>query len=127
MTYWLLNAIFLAAVTVVAIATIVSRRAAPSTARARPRWAAVGLAGIALLLLTAVFDNLMIAAGLVAYAPEHISGVFIGVAPIEDFAYALAAAVGLPCLWALLPGRPAVRSSRQHSRRPNTPAEGDRG
>jgi len=97
MTYWLINAAFLAVVAGVAIAAIVTRRA--------PRWAAVGLAGALILVMTAVFDNVMIAVGLVAYAPEHISGASIGLAPLEDFAYAIAAIVGLPCLWSLLGSR----------------------
>jgi lycopene cyclase domain-containing protein len=97
MTYWLINAAFLAAVVGLALAAVVARRS--------PRWPAVGLAGALILVMTAVFDNIMIAIGLVAYAPEHISGAFIGMAPLEDFAYAIAAVVGLPCLWSLLGSR----------------------
>jgi lycopene cyclase domain-containing protein len=94
MTYWLINAAFLTVVAGVAIAAVATRRP--------PRWAAVGVAGALLLVMTAVFDNVMISVGLVAYAPEHISGAFVGIAPLEDFAYAVAAVVGLPCLWSLL-------------------------
>ncbi len=94
MTYWLLNAIFLAAVAVVALAAVISRRA--------PRWTSVALVAGIVLLLTAVFDNVMIGVGLVGYSPAAISGVFIGIAPLEDFAYALAAAVLLPSLWSLI-------------------------
>ena len=97
MTYWSLNAIFLGAVALVALATVLSSRA--------PRWRSVLLAGAVLLLMTAVFDNVMIGIGLVDYNPDLISGAFIGIAPLEDFAYAIAAAVLLPSLWALLPSR----------------------
>ena len=100
MTYWALNAVFLAVVAVVAIVAVVRRRA--------PRWAALGVAAAVLLLTTAVFDNVMIGIGLVDYNPELISGAFIGRAPLEDFAYAIAAVVLLPSLWHLL-GRSAVR------------------
>ena len=93
MTYWLLNAIFLAAVAAVALAAVVSRR--------NLRWRSTGLVLVAVLVLTAVFDNLMIAVGLVGYDASKISGVLVGVAPLEDFAYALAAVVLLPSLWAL--------------------------
>ncbi len=55
--------------------------------------------------MTAVFDNIMISIGLVAYNEALISGAFIGVAPLEDFAYAIAAIVGLPSLWVLLEKR----------------------
>jgi hypothetical protein len=43
--------------------------------------------------------------GIVAYDPHVISGLRLGVAPVEDFAYAIAAAVLLPCLWSLLTPR----------------------
>jgi len=42
-------------------------------------------------MITAVFDNVIIGIGIVAYDSQHISGVKIGLAPIEDFAYSLAA------------------------------------
>lgn len=99
MTYWALNAIFLAAVAAVAVAAVVSRRA--------PRWASIALVLGVVLLLTAVFDNIMIGVGLVGYSAEHISGVLVGLAPIEDFAYAIAAVVLLPSVWTLLGGRRA--------------------
>ncbi|MEO6532966.1 MAG: lycopene cyclase domain-containing protein [Pseudolysinimonas sp.] len=97
MTYWLLNLAFLAIVTVVAVASIVARRA--------PRWRVVGLALIPLLILTAVFDNVLVGVGIVAYDPSRISGARLGVAPVEDFAYAIAAVVLLPCLWSLMTPR----------------------
>jgi lycopene cyclase domain-containing protein len=99
MTYWGLNAVFLAAVAAVALAAVLSRRA--------PRWASIGLVLGVVLLMTAVFDNVMIGVGLVGYDPAKISGAFIGIAPLEDFAYAIAAAVLLPSLWTLLGGRRA--------------------
>ena len=42
---------------------------------------------------------------LVAYDDALISGVRIGLAPIEDFAYTVAALVLLPAVWELLPRR----------------------
>ena len=96
-TYWLLNLAFLAVVAVVALATILSRHA--------PRWRAVGLTAIPLVILTAVFDNVLVAVGIIAYAPSRISGVRLGFAPIEDFSYVIAAVVLLPCLWSLLAPR----------------------
>lgn len=44
----------------------------------------------ALLIGTAVFDNAIIGFGLVAYDETKISGIKIGLAPIEDFAYSIA-------------------------------------
>ncbi len=100
MSYWMLNAVFLALVAVVAVAALLASRA--------PRWRAVALAAVGVLLLTAVFDNLMIGLGLFDYNPEHISGAFVGLAPLEDFCYAVAAVVLLPSLWHLLEKRRAT-------------------
>ena len=94
MTYWALNAIFLGAVAAVAVVAVLSKRG--------PRWASVGLVLGVVLLMTAVFDNVMIGVGLVGYDEAKISGAFIGIAPLEDFAYAIAAGLLLPSLWVLL-------------------------
>ena len=73
------------------------------------RMASCGIAAGVLVALTAVFDNVMIAAELFDY-PEHlISGVRIGLAPIEDFAYPVCAAFLLPALWTLLDRSPRPR------------------
>jgi lycopene cyclase domain-containing protein len=96
-TYLLLNLAFLAAVALVALAAILAHRA--------PRWRLVALAAIPLVILTAVFDNVLVGVGIVAYDPHRISGAHLGFAPLEDFAYAIGAAVLLPCLWSLLSPR----------------------
>jgi lycopene cyclase domain-containing protein len=98
MTYGLLNVVFLAVVALLAIAAVVARRS--------PRWRAVGLAAVLMLTLTAIFDNVIIGTGLVAYDDSLISGVRVGLAPIEDFAYTVAALVLLPAVWELLARRP---------------------
>jgi len=105
-TYALLALPFLAlAATLAAAAALVrGRRRAEGAHRGtvRPRDVAVGAA--ALLVLTAVFDNVMIGVGLFSYAEERISGLRIGAAPLEDFAYPVAAVLLLPALWTLLGG-----------------------
>ncbi|HEX7834091.1 MAG TPA: lycopene cyclase domain-containing protein [Pseudolysinimonas sp.] len=103
MTYWLLNVPFLVIAGLVAVAALLTRRA--------PRWRAVGLTGVVLLVLTAVFDNVLVATGIVGYDASRISGVLVGVAPLEDFAYAIAAVVLLPSLWALTGGGLDMRLS----------------
>lgn len=111
MTYWALNAWFLAVVAIVALLAVVRldrRRASGSrpTGLTAGAWLlAVGGGLVVLLLMTALFDNIMIGIGLVGYDPALISGAFIGIAPLEDFAYAIAAAVLLPSLWVLLERR----------------------
>ncbi|KQV25867.1 lycopene cyclase domain-containing protein [Yonghaparkia sp. Root332] len=97
MTYTLLNIVFLGVVVLVAVAAVVARRS--------PRWRAIGLAAVLLLTMTAVFDNVIIGTGLVAYDDSLISGLRIGLAPIEDFAYTVAALVLLPAVWELLARR----------------------
>ncbi len=98
MTYLLLGAaLLLVAIAVRVIAEIVARR------RGAPiPLIPTFLAAVALVLLTAVFDNVMIASGLFAYSDAHISGVSIGLAPIEDFSYPLAMAILLPGVWELV-------------------------
>ncbi|WP_203582461.1 lycopene cyclase domain-containing protein [Microbacterium hibisci] len=65
------------------------------------RMTASAVAAGILVILTAVFDNLMIAAGLFTY-PEHlISGLRIGLAPLEDFAYPVCAAFLVPAVYTL--------------------------
>lgn len=73
--------------------------------RLRERLTASLWTALVLVALTAVFDNLMIAADLFTYPREHISGIRIGLAPIEDFAYPICAAFLLPAVDALLPRR----------------------
>jgi lycopene beta-cyclase len=55
-----------------------------------------------LLLATAIFDNIMIEAGIVGYSEDALLGFTVGAAPIEDFAYPVAALILLPALWYLL-------------------------
>jgi lycopene cyclase domain-containing protein len=99
MTYAGLAVPFLAlAVGLLVVAAVVRR---PS----RQWWTATAVTLIALLVLTIVFDNLMIAADLFRYDDAHTSGVLVGRAPVEDLAWPLAAALGLPAL-ALLVDRP---------------------
>ncbi|MCU1431998.1 MAG: prenyltransferase, partial [Actinotalea sp.] len=65
-------------------------------------------------LMTAVFDNLMIAAGLFEYGESKLAGLSIGLAPVEDLAYPLAGVLLLPALWHLL-GRGGVRDRRSEA------------
>lgn len=101
MTYLALTIPFLAVAVVVAALALLGQPAA----RIRRHLAATGMTILVLGALTAVFDSLMIAAGLFHYSPDHLTGLYIGLAPIEDFAYPLAAALALPALWWMLTRR----------------------
>jgi lycopene cyclase domain-containing protein len=96
MTYAGLAVPFLALGAVVLLAGVVVRRPAPSW------WLVTGATLVALLVLTVVFDNLMIAADLFRFDPRQTSGLTLGMAPVEDLAWPVAAALGLPGLALLL-------------------------
>jgi lycopene cyclase domain-containing protein len=112
MTYWILNAVFLVAAVVVLVAALRAGRSSstgsgPSETHRERRLnrRALSITALVLLTLTAVFDNIMIGVGLVDYGDAQISGVRLGIMPIEDFSYTVFAVLALPALWTLLPQR----------------------
>ena len=58
-------------------------------------------AALVMFALTAIFDNVIIGTGIVAYDDELLLGVKILYAPIEDFAYTAVALVLVPSLFNL--------------------------
>ena len=102
MTYPLIVVPFAALTVVLVLATV--RRP-----RFGVRMAASAGAAVVLLALTAIFDNVMIALDLFTYPPEHLSGLRIGRAPLEDFAYPLCGAFAVPAVFTLL-SRDGVRA-----------------
>jgi len=72
------------------------------------------IAAAVLCVLTIVFDNLMIAAGLFTYAEAHLAGIRIGLVPVEDLSYPLALAIALPGLWQLIPERRRYVERKRH-------------
>ncbi len=115
-TYLLLAVPFLA---VALAALLVARRRTGG-----PGWREVGVGLAVLLVLTVVFDNVIVGAGIVGYDASRILGVRMGVAPVEDLAYALAAGLLLPALWRLTEGRSA-RGARAAGR--GDPRSAERG
>jgi lycopene cyclase domain-containing protein len=91
MTYFVMNVIFLVPLLVIGL---LMRRQLP--------WRAIIFATGALLIITVVFDNFIIGTGIVAYDEELISGIKIGLAPIEDFSYSLAGPLLIAILSKLL-------------------------
>lgn len=111
--YPVLSAVFLALAAAALVAGLVR---APDRARLVARWWVPAIVtGVLLVVLTAVFDNLMIAAGLMTYASAAISGVHIGLVPVEDLAYPIAGLLLLPGLWLLLRPRPVESSPTEES------------
>jgi lycopene cyclase domain-containing protein len=97
-TYPLIVVPFVLATVLVTLATL--RR--PAFGR---RMAASAISAVVLLVLTAIFDNVMIAVGLIAYPEVHLSGLRIGLSPLEDFSYPLCAAFLVPAVYTLLARR----------------------
>ena len=97
MTYALICLPFLA---VAVILTLAAARTLPPGARRR-RWVAIGFAAALVLVLTAVFDSIMIAAGLFGYVDGTRLGPAIGLAPVEDFAYPVVTVLLVPAVWTL--------------------------
>ena len=54
---------------------------------------------LVLLLLTAMFDNVIVGLSVVAYDPTKVLGLTLGYAPVEDFMYTLLAVILIPILW----------------------------
>ncbi|WP_295855308.1 lycopene cyclase domain-containing protein [uncultured Microbacterium sp.] len=100
MTYPLIVLPFVIVTLIVTLATL--RRP-----RFRQRMASSALTALVLGGLTLVFDNLMIAVDLFSYPQEHLSGLKLGLAPIEDFAYPLCAAFLVPALFTLFAPLPS--------------------
>lgn len=94
MTYPLLTLIVLLAFTVYAWAM-----------RKWINWRFLLPAALFMLAMTAVFDNLIIASGIVDYDFEKTLGIRLFLAPIEDFAYTLVALVLVPSLFNWLRSR----------------------
>ena len=88
--YLLLDATFLAAVLLLDLGILRTRVSLQSAT-----WKAAACLG----LLTLFFDNLMTGLPIVTYNPEFILGLRLGYAPVEDFAYALAASILVPALY----------------------------
>ena len=117
MSYLTFSLVFVAAALVPALLAVLTQRTG------RRWWLAVLLAMAALVVLTIVFDSLMVAVGLFRYDQTRSLGVDVWLTPVEDLTWPVASAVLLPSLWALsdrLGVRSPVRRSgpRRAPRRP---------
>lgn len=52
-----------------------------------------------MLILTAIFDSLIVGFDIVGYNLNNISQIYIFKAPIEDFAYTILAVIIIPFIW----------------------------
>ena len=95
MSYAAFSLVFLA-VALLPGAVVLLRR--PASGR---WWLAVLLSMAALVVLTVVFDSLMVSVDLFAYDQARALGIDVLLTPLEDLAWPVASAVLLPSLWAL--------------------------
>jgi lycopene cyclase domain-containing protein len=86
-TYLFLNLVFLA--------TLIMFLPKKITRPTKKWWITLGV----IVLLTAVFDPIIIALGIVDYDPSKILGILWFGAPIEDFFYAIYAVILVPLVW----------------------------
>ena len=96
MTYALLAVPFLAAGLVLAVL------ATQRMPHARRWWAATLLVGAVLVVLTGVFDSLMVAADLFRYRDAALLGPRVLRTPVEDLAWPVFAVLAVPALWEML-------------------------
>ena len=110
MTYLTLTLLFLAGAVAFGVVAVLLRRPG------KRWWAATGLTALSLVVLTAVFDTVMIAADLFRFDEEALVGLHVGLAPVEDFAWPLAAVAVVPAVLLLLPRRDDPRTVPARSR-----------
>ena len=65
-------------------------------------WRAISFTMFWMLLVTLVFDNIIIGLEIVGYDKSKISGILLGLAPIEDFAYTVVAVLAVSIIWTKL-------------------------
>jgi lycopene cyclase domain-containing protein len=99
MTYAVLALVF------VGVAALTALAAATTVGLSRRWWLTTAAVALVLLVLTAAFDSLMIALDLFRYHDSALAGPRVALVPIEDYAWPVAAAVGLPALWELVGSR----------------------
>lgn len=89
-TYLILNLAVLSLI-VVCLIPYIRRRSKPSRASLATM--------VTILVLTAVFDSIIIWAQIVGYDASKILGFTVGYAPIEDFFYSVAAVLIVIAVW----------------------------
>ena len=97
----------------VAVSGVIFALAARRAHRRAPFMAAVAVTCLALVALTLVFDTVMIRADLFRYGVHALVGARVGMVPVEDLAWPVAAGLLVPSV-AVLAGWDAVRAGGRH-------------
>jgi lycopene cyclase domain-containing protein len=62
-------------------------------------WRLISWTLLVMVLVTLIFDNVIVALGIVDYDTTKISGVLLGLVPIEDFAYTIFSVLAVSAIW----------------------------
>ena len=89
-TYLILNIVFLV-VTVVLLASFRSLKIGKKTF----------IIGVILMILTVIFDSMIINSEIVGYDKSRLLGLYAYKAPLEDFFYTIFAVIAVPSIWFL--------------------------
>jgi len=65
-------------------------------------WKLIGWTLLSMVLVTLIFDNVIVALGIVDYDSNKISGLVLGLVPIEDFAYTIVSVRAVSSIWHLM-------------------------
>lgn len=65
-------------------------------------WKIIGWTLLTMVLVTLIFDNVIVALGIVDYDTDKISGLVLGLVPIEDFAYTIVSVLAVSSIWHLM-------------------------
>lgn len=95
MSYLAFSLLFVAAALLPVVGAVVRGRTG------RSWWLSVAVAMAALVVLTVVFDSLMVSVDLFRYDQSRTLGVDVLLAPLEDLTWPIASALLLPSLWRL--------------------------
>ena len=62
-------------------------------------WKLISWTLLVMVLVTLIFDNVIVALGIVDYDTTKISGVLLGLVPVEDFAYTIVSVLAVSAIW----------------------------
>ena len=65
-------------------------------------WRAISWTLLVMCLVTLVFDNVIVGLGIVDYDSSKISGLLLGLVPVEDFAYTVVSVLAVSSIWHMM-------------------------
>jgi lycopene cyclase domain-containing protein len=65
-------------------------------------WRVIGWTLLVMCVVTLIFDNVIVGLGIVDYDLTKISGVLLGLVPVEDFAYTIVSVLAVSSIWHLM-------------------------